>query len=102
MEYGIEYATASGAGYADEYDATEREVVGWWKAGVCTDARTCDPRQVGWCTRIPKMTEKETPGAGIAVVAAAQQASAQVKLSSRQHDAPATRLVCCSERYEAW
>lgn len=24
MEYGIEYATASGAGYADEYDATEK------------------------------------------------------------------------------
>ena len=43
------------------------------------------------------MTEKETPGAGIAVVAAAQQASAQVKLSSRQHDAPATRLVCCPD-----
>jgi hypothetical protein len=65
-----------------------RREVGRWKAGVCTDARTCDPRQVAWCTRIPKTTEKETPGAAIAVAAAARQASARVKLSSRQHHAP--------------
>ena len=72
-----------------------RREVGWWKAGACTDARTCpDPRQAGWCTRIPKTTERETPGAGIAVVAAARQASAQVKLSSRQLPTSGKSMLC--------
>jgi hypothetical protein len=62
------------------------------RAGECTDARTYDPR-VGWCTRNPKKPEKETPGAARSEVAAAPRASAQAKLSWRQHDAPDTGLV---------
>ena len=62
------------------------------RAGECTDARTYDPR-VGWCTRNPKKPEKETPGAARSGVAAAPRASAQAKLSWRQHDAPDTGLV---------
>jgi hypothetical protein len=75
-------------------------VVGLSRAGVCTDARTYDPLQVGWCTKIPSWTERETPGAASAGVAAALQVSVPAKLSWRQHGAPGTRLVCCSGRYE--
>ena len=57
------------------------------RAGECTDAKTYD-LQVGWCTRNPKKPERGTPGAARSEVAAAPQASAQAKLSWRQHDAP--------------
>jgi hypothetical protein len=65
-------------------------------AGECTGARTYDPR-VEWCTRNPKKPERKTPGAARPEVAAAPQASAQAKLSWRQHDAPDTGLVCFAD-----
>jgi hypothetical protein len=77
-----------------------RMAAGLSTAGVCTDARTYDPLQVGWCTRSPSWTEKETPGAASAGVAAALPAFVPVKLSWRRHDAPGTRLVCYSDVYE--
>ena len=69
-----------------------RMEVDLWRAGECTDARTYDLR-VGWCTRNPKKTGRETPGAARSGVAVAPRASAQAKLSWRQHDAPDTELV---------
>lgn len=75
---------------------------GWLRAGGCTDARTCGHLPAGWCTKIPSWTEKETPGAVNAGVAAARRASAQAKLSWTQHDAPSAGLACCSELYERW
>jgi hypothetical protein len=62
---------------------SQKREVGWWKAGTCTDARTCDPRQVGWCTRIPKTTERETPGAAIAVVAGFCSGEAELEAARR-------------------
>jgi hypothetical protein len=70
-----------------------RMEVDLWRADGCTGAKTYDPR-VGWCTRNPKMPERGTPGAVRSGVAAALRASAQAKLSWRQHDAPDTELVC--------
>ena len=70
-----------------------RMEVDLWRAGGCTDARTYDP-QVGWCTRNPKMPERGTPGVVRSGVAAALRASAQAKLSWRQHDAPGAELAC--------
>jgi hypothetical protein len=57
-----------------------------WRADGCTGAKTYDPR-VGWCTRNPKMPEREIPGAAKSGVAATPRASVQAKLSWRQHDA---------------
>ena len=70
-----------------------RMEAGLWRAGGCTDARTCDPRVGWWCTRIPKKREKETPGEARSEVAAAPQASALAMLSWKQHDAPGAESV---------
>lgn len=63
---------------------------GWWTAAWCTGGKTCGPRLAGLCRRTRKKRVRGTPGGVVMVgVAAARQASVQVKLSSRQHGAPA-------------